>query len=214
MASVPAEHRVNYCAMGAHDKPLKERLIDAAERCFERQGVAHTSMRDIATEAAVSPTSLYKYFPRIDDVLGAAFVREFDRFETSFRAGLNEDLAPEAQLLEIVLAIAENVPHSAWIGALVSGPKNRTEEKALRAGRAALDQRIHDMIEAPLADLARLERLRSDLTPTMIVDWIRLLIHTFSALRHPGELTQAARREMLLAFLIPSILRPAPREKP
>src|SRR3546814_9749490 len=40
----------------------RDRLIDAAETCFTRFGVAKTTLEDIATEAGVSRATVYRYF--------------------------------------------------------------------------------------------------------------------------------------------------------
>jgi AcrR family transcriptional regulator len=45
------------------DSPdLRIRLLDAALSCFVRKGIAATSLRDIATEAGVTPALLHYYF--------------------------------------------------------------------------------------------------------------------------------------------------------
>ncbi len=45
------------------DSPdLRGRLLDAALACFGRKGIAATSLRDIATEAGVTPALLHYYF--------------------------------------------------------------------------------------------------------------------------------------------------------
>lgn len=40
----------------------RERLLDAAVRCYSRNGIAATSLRAIATEAGVNPALLHYYF--------------------------------------------------------------------------------------------------------------------------------------------------------
>ncbi len=209
MESVRAKPRVSCCGMVSREKTdLKELLIDAAETCFEKKGVAHTSMLDVAAEAGVSRTSLYKYYPRIDDVLQAAFVREFDRFEVRIVSKLNSCKSAEERLLETIVGIAENVPKSSWIGSLVSGPRTKTEEKALHVGRGALDARIRNLIDEPLKSLFDEGRLRTDVDRKMIIEWTRILVHAFSVVRHPGEYTKKHRRELISAFLMRSILSP------
>lgn len=41
---------------------LRARLLDAALACYVRQGIAATSLRDIASEAGVTPAMLHYYF--------------------------------------------------------------------------------------------------------------------------------------------------------
>ena len=186
---------------------LKTRLIDAAEVCFAEKGVAHTSMLDVASQAGVSRTSLYKHYPRIDDVLQAAFIREFDRFELKIGKVLARCERPEDRLLETVIGFAENVPRSSWIGLLVSGPRNKTEEKALRVGRQALDARVRAMLEQPLKDLVKAGRLRDDVEPGLVIEWMRVQVTAFSVLRHPGAHSKAGRRQLISLFLLQSILK-------
>ncbi len=57
------------------------RILDAAERCFVRQGFHRTTMQDVAAEAGMSAGNLYRYFPSKDAVV--AGLAERDRAEMS-----------------------------------------------------------------------------------------------------------------------------------
>ncbi|WP_088347091.1 MULTISPECIES: TetR/AcrR family transcriptional regulator [Rhodomicrobium] len=54
----------------------RENILDAAERCFARQGFHHTSMQDICREAGVSPGALYLYFNSKEDLIAGICERE------------------------------------------------------------------------------------------------------------------------------------------
>ena len=43
--------------------PPRQRIIDAAIACFERDGFHGASMQEICAEAGMSPGALYRYFP-------------------------------------------------------------------------------------------------------------------------------------------------------
>lgn len=47
----------------------RRRLLDAARRCFARDGFHQTSMPDIAREAGLSTGAFYRYYPSKDDVV-------------------------------------------------------------------------------------------------------------------------------------------------
>lgn len=47
---------------GAGGPELRPRLLDAALACYARQGIAATTLRDIATRAEVTPALLHYYF--------------------------------------------------------------------------------------------------------------------------------------------------------
>lgn len=193
--------------MGVHEnKDMRERLLLAAESCFEFKGIGHTSMLDIAEAAGVSRTTLYKQFSSIEDVLKATFVREFDRFEQRLQPRLRKCRTPEEVLIEVAMGIAENAPSNSGIGSLVAGPRNKTEEMALKTGRSALNERITGMFRVPLDELEAAGRLRSDVDRKLIIEWIRAQIHTFSEIRFPGLFSQGLRRKLITKFMLYSLL--------
>lgn len=64
-----------------HRKAQEERFVDAARRCFTRQGVEGTSMEDIRTEAGVSAGLMYRYFGSKDEMIRAAISGALTEFE-------------------------------------------------------------------------------------------------------------------------------------
>ncbi|MEW6269770.1 MAG: helix-turn-helix domain-containing protein [Thermodesulfobacteriota bacterium] len=57
-----------------------ERIVDAAERCMRRLGVARFSMADVAAAAGLSRGSVYVHFPDRDALVRAALARAAERF--------------------------------------------------------------------------------------------------------------------------------------
>lgn len=47
----------------------RSRILDAAERCFVREGFHRTTMQDVAAEAGMSAGNLYRYFPAKDSIV-------------------------------------------------------------------------------------------------------------------------------------------------
>lgn len=47
----------------------RERILDAAERCFARAGFHRSTMQDVAREAQMSPGNLYRYFASKDAIV-------------------------------------------------------------------------------------------------------------------------------------------------
>ena len=115
------------CVMG---DPVEEAIVAATERCFEKYGVAKTTMSQVANEAAVSRTTLYARFAEIEGLLQAVFVREFDRFEGRLLKRLLPLTDPGQRLVEIVVSIAANVPDNAGVARLVEGQRSRAEARA------------------------------------------------------------------------------------
>ena len=49
-------------------KPVRERLLDAAEGCLQQFGPQKTSMEDVARAAGMSRATVYRYFEDTDDL--------------------------------------------------------------------------------------------------------------------------------------------------
>lgn len=58
----------------------RERILDAAERCFTSKGFHPATMDDICREAGVSPGALYTYFTSKEELIVGLCEREKDRF--------------------------------------------------------------------------------------------------------------------------------------
>src|SRR6202000_1783695 len=53
-----------------HEEKRQE-ILDAARRCFVRDGFRGASIADICAEAGISPGHLYHYFPSKEAIVGA-----------------------------------------------------------------------------------------------------------------------------------------------
>jgi TetR/AcrR family transcriptional regulator, repressor for uid operon len=63
---------------GSQDR--RNRILDAAERCFARTGFHKATMQDVAAECGMSPGNLYRYFASKDDIVAGMAERDRERF--------------------------------------------------------------------------------------------------------------------------------------
>src|SRR5690554_2242562 len=84
----------------------RERLLDAALACYVRRGIAATSLRDIATEAGVTPALVHYYHG------DAARLRE---------AVIEQRLAPAVAVVAEAVMKADVDDPAALVGAFVNG---------------------------------------------------------------------------------------------
>jgi AcrR family transcriptional regulator len=56
-----------------HRESQRERILEAAEKLFIRDGIDHVSISDIATAARISRMTLYEYYPNKQEVAWAIF---------------------------------------------------------------------------------------------------------------------------------------------
>ena len=62
----------------AHE--ARERILDAASRCFDRIGIRKTTMTVVANEARVTRTTLYRYFDNREALVVGVMLRETHYF--------------------------------------------------------------------------------------------------------------------------------------
>jgi AcrR family transcriptional regulator len=81
----------------------RERLLDAAERCFTRWGPAKTTLEDIAEEAGVSRATVYRYLTSRVDLIIDLNIRNSRRGQQSLDARLGAHVTHGQRLVEIIL---------------------------------------------------------------------------------------------------------------
>ncbi|MFG2371191.1 TetR/AcrR family transcriptional regulator [Streptomyces sp. NPDC048504] len=69
----------------AYKENRRTQILDAAQRCFVRDGFHRTSMQDILTEAGLSAGAVYRYFPSKDDIIVAIATRNLDHIVAVLR---------------------------------------------------------------------------------------------------------------------------------
>ena len=81
------------------------RIVWAARRLFFKEGFSQVSTNRLAKEAAVSKSTIYKYFPNMIDVLRAVTSAELQQFE----AGTPKDVNTHEELREALVYYGVNL---------------------------------------------------------------------------------------------------------
>lgn len=81
----------------------RERILDAAERCFARAGFHRCTMQEICKEAGISPGALYVYFASKEDLIAGIVERD--------RAKLAEKLSELSDAPDLLSALAKLGEH-------------------------------------------------------------------------------------------------------
>src|SRR5580704_15175839 len=97
--------------MGADDRSsTRVRMVDAALACLARQGLAKTTVDDIARQAGFSRATLYRTFPGGKDAIVAAVVEtEVARLFSALAVVMGEATDLEDVLVAGVVAAARRV---------------------------------------------------------------------------------------------------------
>ncbi|BBX16888.1 hypothetical protein CRI77_17960 [Mycolicibacterium duvalii] len=191
------------------DDEARRRLLDAAEVCYERRGVNRTTVDDIAKEASVHRTTVYRYFGTRDDVLAFVLLRETAGVIDGAERALRRDGPFGDRLLDALDGAVGAVEQSRWLSVLFS-PESLTMTVSVAASGAFRD-RIRDVLRPHVEAAKAAGELRAQLDPDAAADWLvrvaqMLLMERLTA--RPDEI-RPDRRALLRDFVIPGIVRPA-----
>lgn len=175
--------------------------LDAAARCFLRYGVRRTSMQDIAAEAGVERTTVYRQVGTKESILRLLTARELHRHlgEVLARTDLAGADAPRriVRLLAEMCALVRDHPVMAKVLA--------DERDLLAVGRADLGvlfERIATVI-APAIDAAMADGQLARRDPVRVAQWLARISATVILAPPPGDL-EPFLAELLVPALTPS----------
>lgn len=87
---------------------MRDRILDAAERCFYDKGITATGVDRLAEEAGVSKRTLYNHFLSKDDVVAAYLQRREDRWRQRLADALEGLESPAERIVAYVRAYCEH----------------------------------------------------------------------------------------------------------
>ncbi len=132
---------------------VKNRLLEAAITCLQRQGYAATTARDIAAEADANLRSIGYHYHSTRGLMLAAISTNWRRWLAPLIAAASSDgLLPQERLVEgmtlFSTALSENAPMvHAWLEAVTLAPR----DSELQAALAANQQEFRAALAANLA---------------------------------------------------------------
>ncbi|MFJ8957790.1 TetR/AcrR family transcriptional regulator [Lentzea sp. NPDC102401] len=103
---------------GTEDE-ARRRIVKAAMACVDRVGLAKTSMSVVAAEAGVTRQTVYRYFPRLADILSAVALAGVEDFAARMARHLASFGSPAEVAVESVVFGVLEVPREPYLGLLL-----------------------------------------------------------------------------------------------
>lgn len=192
------------------DQATRERLLDAADRLFSRQGFKATPIADIAGEAKVSRPTFYVYFSSREDVLreladrvrGQVFAAQQDAARgTDPRTVIRSSIAAALEIYTKHAGILTVIRHQALVDRHVSEAWDAIVSTPVRSSRVFVER----LEQSGRAQPATNARAISEATTAA-------LIHAgFAAYRNQASLTVdelVSLYESLLGLVAPALQKP------
>lgn len=87
-----------------HLDARRRQILEAARRCFLRNGFHATSMQDVLTEAELSAGAVYRYFKGKDAIIAAVVAETLDEVATAFADDGEGPPPPLEDVVDLVLS--------------------------------------------------------------------------------------------------------------
>lgn len=189
----------------AASRPVRERLLDAAEACLRRDGIRRTTVAQVAEEAGVSRAWLYRHFPDKATLLSAALIRRDEAFWTDADERVGRAVGIAAKVAEAI-----RISRSAPLGPLALALRESEPEAfATTMGTFAADvvPGLSGFWEHHLALARDAGEVRADLDLPAAAEWVLRIVISFVSV--PGVAVDVddpvAVRAHLQQFLVPAL---------
>ncbi|BCP14272.1 TetR/AcrR family transcriptional regulator [Mycobacterium paraintracellulare] len=180
----------------------RERLLDAAEECFNRLGASRTSIEDVARQAKVSRSTVYRYFEGRNELLAAAYMRQ----NTAVFERVKILMAEQGTFAERVVRVTVRA-----INALRSGrffPMLFNSDGALMSSQAIIASKMfYEAGRATMQPFFEEARSRGEIPVDLdledFIEWHLRLIFSFAMFDSPAPRDQASLTHLLETFIAP-----------
>jgi AcrR family transcriptional regulator len=171
----------------------RERLVTAAQDLVYRQGVARTTLADIASAADVPVGNVYYYFKTKDDIVGAVVQTQAQQIESTLTELERRHRSPKARLKALIRFLAEHADSTSQYGCPHGTLSTELAKQAEEAGSLAtpLMQIQLDWAEEQFQAIGR--RDAHDLAVELLVRYQGSAVLS-NALGQPELMTRQARR--------------------
>jgi len=88
----------------------QEQILDAAIYCVKQWGMEKVSLNDIAVQARVARSTVYKYYKNCDEVVRSSLLRSAFVFGEKLHKHFDQFETPEERLIEAIMFSLQSLP--------------------------------------------------------------------------------------------------------
>lgn len=191
--------------MPVNEDDVRDRLLDAAERCIVRRGDTEIRMADVAIEAGVVRSTVYRYYATRDDLLLGLVLRRIDSGFARWIRELKRPSDPVGSIRDLVLKPVASVGSGDPLNAALYASDSAVLAPVLETGAQA----VSDILARHLAPLFRRwkdeGRIYPDLVLVETVQWITATT-SFLLTTHWRDRSAAAKRRFVDRYMIRALV--------
>lgn len=185
------------------DPELMKQVVAAARRCFGRYGVDRTTMVDIAKEAGIGRTGIYRLGVTRPEITQAAIVTRLRELAEDIRPLAAKNAPFRKQLLETSLATVEVARSDPELKHLLDTTETVSLHRLITGPDSVMHEIVLDVL-GPMLDRARARgEIRAEVSNDRIAEWLRS-VYLMLILR--DDLDTAGEKALINDFVLPSLL--------
>jgi AcrR family transcriptional regulator len=193
-------------ASSAGSSELRDHLLDAAEACFKRYGLANTTIDDVVREAKVPRATLYRHAGGKNELIAAALTREVERFLERLGAFVATCDSFASIIVDGTIFAARDMGSHEPFETLFANEPHTVFQAAVAPVRDQLWERLTGFV-APLVEHAReTGEARPELTVEDATEWLQRCIRSLIESPHPAPRTDDELRGFLERMLLPAFV--------
>jgi len=190
----------------AKAKPVRERLLDAAEDCLSQFGPQKTSMEDVARAAGMSRATVYRYFENRDALLLGVASRQSANLAADAISFLAQFDNISDWLVEGLLYTLRELPKRPVFSSLVTSLDSRSATNLLLGSRGLLQIGVN-VLRPMFANAKEQGLLRDDIDLDMLIEWLLRVLWTYLNAPSQAATDEEGMRRLFRMMLIPAVLK-------
>lgn len=163
------------------ERPIKERILDAVERCFDQYGVQKTTLQNVADHVGISRMTVYRHFKDRQALFDGAALRNIRRHWRLIGARLTAINHLDEWLLEALMIYQTEFSQDASVQ--LYDKLNAFDQgfavALTKPGLAAVSDQFQSLFNAIATD----DYLSNGLDKNDLAEWVHRL--NFSLIKHP-----------------------------
>lgn len=182
--------------------PLDE-IVGAARRCFAQYGVDKTTVQDVAREAGIGRTGVYRLGVTRQELTDAAILARLRELGEQIRPIAERKAAFGKVLLDATIATVDIARSDPELQHLLATTDGLSLHRLLTSHTSRMQEFVLELYRPMFARARARGEIRADIDDDRIVEWLRS-VYLMLWLR--DDLSAAEERALVADFVLPSVL--------
>jgi len=187
-----------------NEDDARGRLLNAAEACFDRFGLRRTTIDDVAREAKVSRSTVYRYFDGRGDLIVAVYLRESETVNAKVKSLMSRPGPFAERVVKALMRSIDAIRSGKYLPLMLSPEGAVLASKAITASSAFFESSRATM--SPFFERAKADgEVRGDIELDDFIEWTLRIIFSFAMFDSPIQRDPKDLRRLIETFLVPSL---------